>query len=253
MKTIRDWLERAEHWKGVGELVQNSPAIQEAISDLTRSLMTNDGGNFRWDAVGIAGHLGELTDYAEKSFDLFGQGLSGLKGLPTPSLPSFHFLEAPLSKLPSVSLPGFGGGSGGGGGGGGAFGYVLVGVLLVVILGIVLWQVITQLSNRGGDEAAKGWNLGPWPVNPGAVASREELLKAFEYLSLLLLGPAARSWNHLDIAAGLGTEAERRVAADRLAALYELVRYAPGEEPLSGEALAEARRNLCYLAGVAAA
>jgi hypothetical protein len=90
------------------------------------------------------------------------------------------------------------------------------------------------------------------------VASREELIAAFEFLALLLLGPAARSWNHRDIATGIGNQPQggildRKALADRLADLYEEARYAPEKEPLTGEALAEARRNLCSLAGVAAA
>jgi hypothetical protein len=66
------------------------------------------------------------------------------------------------------------------------------------------------------------------------VATREELIRAFEYLSLLRCGEPARAWHHRAIAACLGgTESERRAAAERLAALYEQARYAPaaGGEP----------------------
>jgi hypothetical protein len=66
------------------------------------------------------------------------------------------------------------------------------------------------------------------------VATRQELIQAFEYLSLLRCGEPARAWHHHAIADRLGgTEAERREAAERLAALYEQARYAPaaGTEP----------------------
>src|SRR5262249_17453220 len=73
------------------------------------------------------------------------------------------------------------------------------------------------------------------------------------YLSLLRCGYPARVWNHLTIASQLGGKTDdRRQAARQLAALYEQARYAPEDEPLPAEALAAARRDLCFLAGVAA-
>jgi len=116
----------------------------------------------------------------------------------------------------------------------------------------------------GGIGGTATWKLGPWPIHPTAVQTREELIRAFEYLSVLLLGPAARHWHHLAIAASLGRSsgatvsarrwgdgsAERRQAAQQLATLYERARYAPPAEPLPEAALATARRDLCLLAGV---
>ena len=97
------------------------------------------------------------------------------------------------------------------------------------------------------------WNLGPWPVNPALVSTPAELIRAFEYLSLLRLGPDSRSWNHRAIAAHLGQTVppDGRRAADELAALYEQARYAPADDPLPADALSTARRDLCLLAGVA--
>ena len=83
------------------------------------------------------------------------------------------------------------------------------------------------------------------------MGTRQDVVRAFEYLSLLKLGPVAQSRNHLDLAAELGEpEIEHRNAAERLAALYEKARYTPTDEALSADALATARRELCYLAGV---
>jgi hypothetical protein len=143
---------------------------------------------------------------------------------------------------------------------GGSFGFgtVLVWLGVVGLAVLVLWQVWSRFgAGRAAARILGGWRLGAWPVDPAHVATREELIQAFEYLSLLRLGAAARTWNHLDIAAALGAmaaggSAARRAAA-RLAALYEEARYAPEEGPLPGPALAEARRDLCFLGGVAAA
>jgi hypothetical protein len=117
----------------------------------------------------------------------------------------------------------------------------------------LLWQVLRR--RKGAAQRAVALRpLGPWPVPPQQVTTREQVIRAFEYLSLLCLGPAARSQNHLEIAAALGgDEGERRRAAAELAAVYEQARYAPADEALADEAVAAARRDLCFLAGVAAA
>jgi hypothetical protein len=129
--------------------------------------------------------------------------------------------------------------------------------------GFALWRVLAWQQERTTRTPDSGWRLGPWPVNPAAVTTREDLVRAFDYLALLCLGPVARSWNHLEIAARLGDDAprsarrasaeERRGAAARLAVLYEQARYAPPAEALPDAELAAARRHLCLLAGVPAA
>ena len=105
--------------------------------------------------------------------------------------------------------------------------------------------------------ARKRWRLGPWPVSPGAVRTREQLVRAFEYLSLLLLGPAARTRHHHDLARQIGDQPDmdpdrRKEAAQALAGLYEQARYAPPQDDLSEEQLDRARRELRRLAGGAA-
>jgi len=120
-------------------------------------------------------------------------------------------------------------------------------VLLLGAVGVVLWRM---LGARAAQALALRRGLGPWPLDPARVASRGDLIKAFEYLSLLRCGEKARSWHHRAIAAGLGgTEAERRAAAERLAELYEHARYAPETETLSDRAYTDARQHLTYLAG----
>jgi hypothetical protein len=133
---------------------------------------------------------------------------------------------------------------------------VVLWVLLLAVFALAAWRLrVWHQAQRAA--AAAAWKLGPWPVDPAAVASRQELIQAFEYLSLLRFGQAAFAWNHLEIAAHLGegeggSEAERRSAAGRLAALYERARYAPPDGPLPDADLALARRDLCFLAGALA-
>jgi len=129
-------------------------------------------------------------------------------------------------------------------------------LLLVVLAGVALlaWAGLRRRGLLLLRRAEGRWQLGPWPVRPEAVRTRDELVRAFEYLALLLLGPAARNRNHRDIATGLAeSDGARRAAADRLAGLYEQARYAPPDEVLPDADLAAARADLSLLAGVAAA
>ena len=141
---------------------------------------------------------------------------------------------------------------------------LIMSLAILVALGVVLYKVLARARAGRLGQDASAWKLGPWPVDPTAVRTREEWIRAFEYLSVLRLGPAARHWHHLAIAAGLGrfsrkavstrgwgdASTERRRAAEQLAFLYERARYAPPGEPLPETALATAQRDLCLLAGV---
>ena len=149
--------------------------------------------------------------------------------------------------------------------------YGLVIIVALILASVAAWKMAgSPGSIRDGDNPAS-WHPGPWPVRPNALASAAELIRAFEYLSLLTLGPAARHWNHRAIADQLSTPwdtrpstpsnngvhsmnaadpMERRHAAVELADLYESARYWPPEQPLPVDALSRAGRHLCLLAGV---
>jgi hypothetical protein len=212
---------------------------RDTLRDLARR-----GGASKWSpriserANRLAGNLPRLGDYLPRRLrPTFGE----------PRVPS-------LPRLPSISTPSLPSGSG--------LSTVRPGhVLLWLVFGAVLllllwksgsWYVRHQAQKRGG------WRLGPWPVRPGAVRTRGDLVRAFEHLALLCLGPAARHRHHLDLADRLGKQPDvdpdrRRDAAGNLGQLYEKARYAPDDELLPAETMAEARRDLCFLAGVPAA
>jgi hypothetical protein len=132
-------------------------------------------------------------------------------------------------------------------------------VLILAFAGIaffVIWKTLAQRNERAARNA--GFNLGPWPVVPGQVRSGPELIKAFEYLSLLFLGCAARTLNHREIAKSLGqtkeiASFEQLQATEALAALYEQARYAPWGASLPESDLSMARRHLSLLAGARSA
>jgi hypothetical protein len=171
------------------------------------------------------------------------------RGLPDVSLPQVRLSGNWFpSSGPRINLGVAGAGAAGAG-------TVLLYLVAIAVAGFVLWKALRLGKVFGTVGAAESWKLGPWPVNPAAVRTREEMVKAFEYLSLLLLGPGARHRNHLEIAADLSGDkrhgsVDRHLAAQHLAALYEQARYAPPNEPLPETELPAARRYLCYLAGV---
>jgi len=150
-------------------------------------------------------------------------------------------------------------GSGRGGGGGIGFGglnfagsWTPVFLLGLVIVGILLGFWLKNARFRSLDSERFGLSgLGPWPLDPRQISTREDVVKAFEYLSVLICGPSARTWTHTTIADALSELAVTQAETARLLArLYELARYAPPNEPLPRDALAEARQLVCRLAGV---
>jgi hypothetical protein len=138
-----------------------------------------------------------------------------------------------------------------------AGGKVLLWLAVCGVVAFLLWRA-GGLYERARQARAAAWRLGPWPVRPQDVSTRGELVRAFEYLALLCLGRSARTRHHLDLARQIGRQPSldadrRREAAAELAHLYEQARYRPEGEALGDEDLRRARRDLCYLAGVAAA
>jgi hypothetical protein len=235
---VNDWAKDMGEWadsplgNSLGNALrragQHSPAagMPFDLSDKTRSL------------TGTLGKIGEyLPTERLRSLDLAGR----LRNVHLPSLPSGGMRAPALGSVPQTSGAGVVSG--------------LLWALVLLTLGAVLWKSLRWYREQAAN--GDGWKLGPWPVRPEAVATRDELVSAFEYLALLCLGPVALACNHLDLAARLGaregTDAEKRRAAEQLAGLYEQARYAPPDEPLRPEELAAARRDLCLLAGVAAA
>lgn len=155
---------------------------------------------------------------------------------------------------PSAPTGGFGSGGGlsiGGLSGAGLFALILV---LVVVAGVVAFliyrywpQIQAKLLNK--PKALPG--LGPWTIDPREVVDRETLVKAFEYLSVLICGDGARVWNHQTIADAFRDNVPGATPfADPLARLYALARYSPAHEPISQADIAAARGYLCRLAGV---
>jgi hypothetical protein len=240
---VTDWVVRQmERLRDVRGPLRDSPALQQMIRNLTRSLM--DGKS----ADGQTNGFKRLLEAAQNSRLLSKGTWDRIHGL---SLPHVPMPNLPKVNMPAVALPPLGppGAVGPGRRDGGS---MIVPVAFVLgLAAVLLWRVLRGSAESRADGGERRWRLGPWPVDPRTVATRADLVRAFEHLSLLKLGPAARHWNHLEIAAGLGgREADRRIVADHLASLYEHARYAPDGEALPPESVLAARRELLFLAGV---
>lgn len=229
-KNLADWWDRVK-----GGPLGNSETLRELGRKFSQPF--TGGGGRSTDTEGLLEKLPRLGDYIPFK-GMFSRGL--------PSIPKPDW----SSTMPSV-------------GNAGAFGApdsgALMGILwigMAVATVAVIWRLLAARPATRATDAGPAWRLGPWPVDPAKIATRQDLVRAFEYLSLLMLGPTARSWNHRAIAARLSAEpndagADRRLAAEHLAGLYEKARYAPPADPLPDGEVRDARRDLCFLAGVA--
>jgi hypothetical protein len=223
----------------------NSGAFERALRSLGGIKTDRDGSNrldlatlWKKSAADTASWMVTRWEWpgrlAESSRDAF----RGLRG----TVPA---IGGALERIPAASPSSTSGGNG-----------LAVGatVLAVVLLLVAGWK---HLEKRGvANERGLRAKPGAWPVNPMKVASREELVGAFEYLAFLRLGPRARTSNHLAIAARLEEEEPedtRRAAVLELARLYERARYDPDCSPFGEADLLAARRDLTLLGGGAAA
>jgi hypothetical protein len=210
--------------------------------------------------------LRELAKHKPETSTLLpklGERARGLgRYVPRVSLPRNILPRPPRTRLPALprigSLPGAPRLSGGPSFTLAGAGKAILWCAVLGLLAVVIWRAGSFWQKHRAALLASSWRLGPWPVRPQDVSTRGDLVRAFEHLALLSLGPAARTCHHLELAGRLGAQPaldadRRREAADTLARLYEQARYTPEDETLPAESMRRARRELCYLAGVVAA
>jgi hypothetical protein len=240
----REWAQRLADWaaqfptdKLAGSL-RDSPAVQNLLRDLSAAGAKAWGGGEGLDAqlARWQSQLQAARDWLPRQWpDAIRNHLPDLSAVPRPDVnwPDFDVHPALASGPGELSIDGSG----------------LATTVLYVVAAVgtlaVLWKLrALPLSPEVGTRRARRVR----PLDPGAVATRADLIRAFEHLSLVRCGEPARAWHHRAIAARLGgTAAERRAAAARLAALYEQARYAPAGAAPEPDWTA-ARRPLSLLA-----
>ncbi|QJW93474.1 hypothetical protein [Frigoriglobus tundricola] len=243
--------------KNVGP-IDETPAVKRAILDLVSDTdamdaLTDEKGNNFLDSLKGDG----------KDDNPFGNLFGGDSGWEWPKF-DFNWSRgrdldldigsgrSPNRDTPTLDAPR---GRGGSFSGGLEFGSVRVPWLLVLVLvalivaALVWWKWDALVPPTRAAVVANG--PGEWPIDPRQINTREDVVKAFEFLSVLICGPEAKTWTHSTIADELtALAATRGETALKLARLYELARYAPLDEPLTRVELIEARRLVCDLAGM---
>jgi hypothetical protein len=251
--------------RNVGPL-DDTPEVKKALFDLagTNGLdldLTDSKGNSIWDLLrkgeGDGVSFGDFMDGSGGSwhlpqFDFPKMNWSPWKGSSSSSGSgsSSSWWGSSSSSSPRPR-PGSSGGSSGFGNFGFGGSYFPLVVLGIIVLGILLWVLVKNLREAPATPAFVTDGLGPWPIDPRTINTREDVVKAFEYLSVLICGPSAKMWTHNTIADALAElAATHGETAEMLARLYELARYAPLDEPLTRDELMEARELVSGLAGV---
>jgi hypothetical protein len=237
----RDWmktiLEDTQKTK-LGEALQDSPAFKKAIEELQRP------GPKSGEGLGL-----DLEKLAERFQKLkFGDGQWGerLASLKPANLPQWSPAPPAVTRpgLPSFSAPSLPAAS--------ALGTIALWLLLLALAALVLWQLSRWLRTSTAPRTPAA-DLGPWPVDPKLVATRAELVRAFDYLTLLVFGRKARPWNHRAVARSLAQRTEPLAATvAQLAGCYEQARYTEGDEALPADVRDQVRLALSQLAETAA-
>lgn len=241
--TNEQYRSAAQWWeRNVGPL-DKTPAVRNMLLEMFTG--TNDLGQ------PTGGALRDVMESAGKSFTgsdaakLFPNGPPDLGGLSRPDIdPGSWSLGTPGPPAggPSFSV----------GGGGSWLPMILFAVVAAV--GIALFWLWPRLTKGATDGPTPVPGLGPWPLDPRSITDRDGLVRAFEYLSVLLNGSAARTWNHCTIAGAFRRNVPRAAAgADELADAYAVARYTPSGQPMTPEQVATARGHLCRIAGVSPA
>lgn len=247
------WLRRQVQALALNDSVlRSSNGLRQALDEVIRARLTRPS-----EAKSAPNSLGaEFSRWAGRAVPR--EFLSKLKGLglekiPWPSLGALKLPDlrsgatsswsgAPNVDVPTVNPRGVGGVA-----------------VAATVLALALAWLLGRREAGSGRRRSRGrdgrpFKLGAWPVRPAQVTTPEDVIKSFEYVSVLRLGPSARTWNHRAIADRLGAQRpETGRAADELADRYEDARYAAEPAPLSPADVAAVRRHLVLVAGEARA
>lgn len=214
------------------------------LAQLLRDLQQGDfsGMHVSEQAMGLSSYLPKMGEFLHQQRGAWEEVRSIFRAAPVPSLPNFG--KSSASAPASAASDGDG------------WMPALLSLLMLGLIVLLMCRMAARSQAQAGSSEAEAWRLGSWPVAPNAVATRQDVIRAFEYLALLCLGPSAGTCHHRQLAERLAEQDSgnpaRRQAAAMLACFYEQARYAPADESLSQEELSDARHALCYLAGVTA-
>jgi hypothetical protein len=131
-----------------------------------------------------------------------------------------------------------------GSGAGVEFGWAELLLIVLLAAGILIGYKLRGRKNRQPSAISTTFEERA-PVDAQTILTREDVVRAFDSLSVARCGAEAANWNHRQIAHELGMKLpERHDAVDRLAGLYEKARYAPAHELFTEVEVVEARARL---------
>lgn len=225
MRWLQDSMKEAEgtNW---GDQLIKSQAWKELAKDVEQWLRNpNSGGNDNWKVVDWVSKI-QWPEKLNVNFDWVQERLSGLQNINLPNIPRVRF------RLPNVnlrfSMPGMPNLS--------ADGFLSSLPILMFVAVLCVLAVVTVTRVRRNPEAPGRIDRG-WPLDPGSISTRADLVKAVDYWTLHSFGESAQTWNHLQIAKALPK-------SQALVALYEEARYAPGADVYSDSDAQKARLAL---------
>ena len=238
-----EWMEWLE--KNFGD----SPAGQEALKEFATAMGKGD-------LKGVFDDLPELKNGEWKDFDDWGKANfgEGWKFRPPewnlggPGMSGPKFGNGPNWNLgggPNVGTAGMGAPDAAGGGV--SVVAIVIGAVGALVLGAILyskWKKDQEAKIALMAAAARhGLDL-------THIRSRQELVEAFDALTVEKCGAEARNWNHRVVTDTL-IDARPAVAApaQELGDLYQKARYAPPQDDLTGGELTAAERDLRAVAG----
>jgi len=224
----------------LGEWLRDSPAWQRAMQDLTSNIGKGTDGKRDW--------LDNLLARDGKGWKAGEDWWNRLRDMPRPDMENCKWDrhlpaigEMPAPDIDGPSMPSFGRLP--------SVSNAVTWLLIVAVVVLVGWQLL-RWTRRGSLPTDPRAALGPWPIQPGAVATRSDLVKAFDYLALLTLGPDVASWNHCAVAQRWCEKASAHAAlVHDLASAYESARYTHGADELPANVRDQVRKSLALLAG----
>lgn len=242
----------AQEWiKWMEKNFGDSPAGQQAMKDLTEALGKGDFKGMFDDMPEFKN--GEWNQFNEWGKGAFGDGwkmrppdwnLGGNSGF---SGPKFGGGGGGwnVGGGPSLSSPGVGGVEAAGGGLSAVA--VVIGVIGALILGYILyrkWQKDQEAKLAMLADAKRGLDL-------SHIRSRQELVEAFDALTVEKCGDESKNWNHRVVTETLiGARPAVAQPAQELGELYQKARYAPPQDDMTGGEFTAAERDLRAVAGV---
>jgi hypothetical protein len=241
-----DFFQRLD--KLIPQSLRESPSMNRLIGDVgktdfsrlpkSRIWKEGQGPNINWRRVGDG--VGRTAGFLDRNLpNVSGRNLPNAPQISAPNLPR------------GPSMPNIGGAPIGRAAGAESAVTVITVIGAVVLLAFLLWRFLVRPNQL--TSVTTNDSLGPWPIDPSRIRTRQELVQAFNYLALRQFGRPAKVWHHRNVARHLGESGEeRRRTANSLADAYAQARYAPPYDTFDDPILQRARHDLCILAEGAA-